>query len=325
MKILICDYASVCEEDYSLTVQSIQAVLKAAQVVVHPYTEQGEFYRQVEDADGLITAFLPLDEAFFAHAKRLKCVSVNAVGYGNIDLGAAKRAGVGICHIAEYCTQEVAEHTFALISALNRNLKYYNRQVENAHQWKYHSIAPGSTLSGQTLAVFGFGKIGKRVAALARAFGMRVLAVDPYVRPEEAQKYGAVSASPGEAFSQADVITNHMNLTKENAHFFDDTAFGQMQKQPLFINVGRGACVDEAALVRALDTGKIRGAGLDVLEAEEPRLEGHPLLGLDNVLITPHSAFYSRESMERLQTISGSNLAHYLNNEPEKVYRVVNN
>ncbi len=323
MKILICDYANVCETDYTLTIQSIRAVLRDAEVIVHHYAGKEDLYRQAADADGMITAFLPLDEAFFAQAKRLKCVSVNAVGYGNIDLAAAQNAGVGICHIAEYCTQEVAEHTFALMNALNRNLKYYTRQVEQLLHWEYHSIPGGSTLSGQTLAIFGFGRIGRRVAALAQAYGMRVLAVDPYVSASDAQNSGAALVTSQEAFARADVITNHMNLTRENYHFFDDRAFGQLKRGPLFINVARGACVDEAALIRALDDGKIRGAGLDVLEAEEPVLAGHPLLNRDNVLITPHSAFYSRQSMERLQTISGSNLAYYLNHEPEKVHRVV--
>lgn len=323
MNILICDYEEACKTDYSLTVQSIHEVIADAQITIHRYEGKKDLYERIADADGLITAFLPLNEAFFNRAKRLKCVSVSAAGYGNIDLKAAYRAGVGICHIEEYCTQEVAEHTFSLIGALNRNLKYYNNQIEKKAQWQYGSIPGGNTLAGQTLAVFGFGKIGKRVAELAGAFGMRVLAVSTHLCQEEAQEHGVTKALPKEAFCQADVISCHMNLTEENYHYFDDAAFEKMQKKPLFINVGRGACVDENALVRALDAGRIRGAGLDVLEAENPVLAGHPLLNRDNVILTPHSAFYSCKSMERLQKISAKNLAYYLKGEREKVHSIV--
>ena len=115
-----------------------------------------------------------------AQVPELACISVSGVGYSNIDVAAAKRHHVAVCHIREYCTEEVAEHTFALIGALNRHLKYYTKRVEKEHEWKYQTIGGEKNLSGQTLAIFGLGKIGKRVAALAGAYGMKVLAVDPY-------------------------------------------------------------------------------------------------------------------------------------------------
>lgn len=323
MRILICDYANVMEKDYTLTINAMKEILPDAEIIIQSYQNKENLYEVLGNVDGMITAFLPLDSEFFGHVRKLKCISVNATGYGNIDLEAAKRSKVGICHIEEYCTEEVAEHTMALICALNRNLKYYTRKVEQDHQWKYHSINGGRPLSCQKLVIFGLGKIGKRVAKIAQGFGMEVLAVDPYLKMEDAQFLNVRLVTAEEAFREADIISNHMNLTPDNYHFFDIKSFEKMKKNPLFINVGRGSCVDEKALAIALDNGAIRGAGLDVLEAEEPILDSNPLLGRDNVVITPHSAFYSEESMDKLQIISGENLAYYLSGNLENIHKIV--
>ena len=270
-----------------------------------------------------LTGFLEIGEEILAQVPDLECISVSGVGYSNIDVAAAKRHHVAVCHIREYCTEEVAEHTFALIGALNRHLKYYTKRVEEEHEWKYQTIGGEKNLSGQILAIFGFGKIGKRVAALAGAYGMKVLAVDPYADEKDAACRGVRLVSAGEAFAEADVITNHMNLTAENEHYFDERAFANMQKNPIFINVGRGRCVDETALQQALDSGKIRAAGLDVLEAEAPDLTSCGLIGRENVILTPHSAFYSAESILKLQRISGANMGYFLAGAQEKIDAVV--
>lgn len=324
MRILICDYANVMESDYSLTIQKIKEQIPDAVFQIEAYTNDTDLYRMADAADGMITAFLPLNQQFFEHVHHLKCVSINAVGYGNVDLAAASRNNVAVCHIKEYCTQEVAEHTFALIEALNRNLKYYNNRIEQDYEWKYHTISGGRPLSGQTIAIFGLGRIGKRVAELAKAFGMKVIAVDPYISPELAKRFGVKMVSAKEAFAEADVISNHMNLTDQNYHLFGVDAFEAMKRKPIFINVGRGACMDENALAIALDQNLVRAAGLDVLEDEEPALQGHPLLNRDNVLITPHSAFYSESSMEKLQTISADNLANYLMGNMGRIKELLN-
>ncbi|SFG33337.1 NAD(P)-dependent oxidoreductase [Sporolactobacillus nakayamae] len=323
MRILISDFSNVMVSDYRLTMDAIASILPEAQVQVLPYADDDAYYAELAKADGLITAFLPLDAAFFSRAKRLRCVSINAVGYDSVDLQAAKQHGVIICHIKDYCTDEVAEHTMALLLALNRNLKYYTGQIDREFRWQYRTIPGGRPLRKQTLAVFGFGRIGRKVSAFARGFGMKVLAVSPNLTAEDAACCNVRAVTAQEAFAQADVISNHMNLTADNVHFFDSVAFAQMKRAPLFLNVGRGACVDEVALAEALDSGKIRGAGLDVLAEEEPHLAGHPLVGRNNVIITPHSAFYSQNSLDKLQTISGRNLAYCLNELPEKAQKVV--
>lgn len=363
-KIVICDYENAMENDYEPTIRSIKKALKESDEnysvseiredgkencnIVHAkddiidiitekdnikidivcYKNTEELIENIKDADGIITGFLEIGEDILKYAPRLQCISVSGVGYSNIDVEAAKRHGVTVCHIKEYCTEEVAEHTLALISALNRNLKYYNKNIETEYEWKYHTISGGRNLTSQTLAIFGFGKIGKRVAKIAKAYGMEVIAVDPYVQSndaliEEAANMGISIVSCDYALHNADIITNHMNLTQDNYHFFNKERFEEMIKKPLFINVGRGGSVSEEALINALDKGMIRGAGLDVLEEENPILKTNRLLGRSNVIITPHSAFYSEESMEKLQTISGANMGYVLGGRIEKAYETV--
>ena len=320
MKIVISDHENVLQKDLSVTVQKIKEILPESEIEVVPFSaDKKNFYEGIQKAEGLITAFLPVDTELFRRAPKLRCVSINAVGYSNVDVEEAKKHGITVCHVGEYCTQEVAEHTIALMCALNRNLKHYGYQVEKEGKWQYASIPGGKPLADQTVAVFGFGNIGKRVAKLAKGLGMQVIVVSQYLAEEEEKQYGVRKVTVQEAFEIADIITNHRSLTKETYHFFDETAFGQMKKSPLFINVGRGGSVEETALVKALDTGLIRGAGLDVLEEEDPDMKTHPLLHRDNVILTPHSAFYSEESLKRLQMISGENIAYVLKGENWKV------
>lgn len=326
-KIVICDYSNVMEASYDRTIKALEdsmgSALKDYQVVIEPYENDEKLIATLQDAEGLITAFLEIGEEILSRTPALKCISVSAVGYGNIDCYAANRHGVKVCHIAEYCTQEVAEHTFSLMGALNRNLMFYRNAIENEHKWVYHEISGGRTLSNKTLAIWGYGKIGKRVAEIAKGYRMTILAVDPYANPEAARLEGVEIVDADEALQRADVISNHMNLTTDNKHYFCQETFGKMEKKPIFINVGRGACVNEADLVKALDEGLISAAGLDVLEAEEPDLTQCQLLNRPNVIITPHSAFYSDDSIEALQKISGENMGYYLTGAVDKVFSIV--
>jgi D-3-phosphoglycerate dehydrogenase len=326
-KILICDYQSALEKSYDTTFEALGNTLgdeyDSYEIKVCAYENDEQLIHEMQDVEGLITGFLEIGESIIEKVGSLKYISVSGVGYGNIDCDAASRHGIKVCHIAEYCTEEVAEHTFALINALNRNLKYYTREIEDNKSWKYHTIAGGRTLSNQTLAIFGYGRIGKRVAEIALGYKMKVIAVDPYADIEAARANGVDIVTADEALERADIISNHMNLKDDNRHFFDKKAFAQMYKKPMFINVGRGASVNEDDLYKALIEGQIRAAGLDVLEAEEPDLDNCDLLGLDNVIITPHSAFYSDDSIEALQRISGENLGYCLSGCQDKAYEIV--
>ncbi len=324
MHVLISDYENALEADYGLTIDTIEKAMgEPVDARIYAYGSDEELKEVLATADGLITGFLEIGEDILSACPKLKCISVSGVGYSNIDVAAAANHDVTVCHIKEYCTEEVAEHALALMMALNRNLPYYTNQLEKQHLWKYDTISGHPNLSSQTVAIFGFGKIGRRVAQMAVAIGMDVIAVDPYAQEADAAAMGVTLVTTDEAFAKADIITNHMNLTAENRHYFDRAAFAKMERHPIFINVGRGGSVDEVDLVEALEQGQIRGAGLDVLEAENPDMEHCELLGRDNVILTPHSAFYSKESIDKLQTISGANMGYFLAGAHDKIFEVV--
>ena len=259
----------------------------------------------------------------FEHAPNIKVISINATGYDNVDLSVAKSRHIGVCPVGEYCTIDVAEYTMSLILSLVKNLKIYSYDVEKNHQWRYEVGEENKRIQDLTLGIFGFGKIGKAVAKRAIALGMRVLACDPFVDKEEAVKLDVQIVDIEHLLQEAEVITNHMNLNESNYQFFDLDKFSQMTKKPYFINTGRGACVVEEDLSKALALGYIKGAGFDVLKDEHPDLAHHELVNKDNVIITPHAAFYTSSSIAELQRISTQNIVYYLTNQKNKVFKLV--
>ncbi|WP_455715624.1 C-terminal binding protein [Anaerosporobacter sp.] len=308
MKILISDYEEELNRNISYEIALLKEHLPDAKIEVYPYLSEEDFLEKIEDVDALSMAFIPITKKVFERAKKLRCISVNATGYGTIDMEEAKKHNVIVLTVKDYCTKEVAEHTMALMLALVRNLKVYSLAIEKNHVWSYQSANEMERLSYKTLAIFGFGRIGQAVAKRAKAFDMEVLAVDPYVDESVAKSMGVRLVSKEYALENSDIITNHMNQTESNGRYFGEGEYKKMKKRPIFLNLGRGACVDEKALVSALDLGYIRAAGIDVLTEENPGLVDNPLLGRDNVIITPHAAFFSKQSMEDLQRITCKNI-----------------
>lgn len=323
--ILISDYPEELKRDLEWEKKKLHESLgEEYKVEVYPYRNQKEFMEKLREAEVLLTAFLPVTAEVLASAEKLKLIVVNATGYGTIDLKKANEKNVAVCPIREYCTQEVAEHTMALMLCLQRGICAYEHAIEQKKSWNYLDVTGLRRIEGQTLAIFGFGRIGQAVAKRAQAFGMKILAVDPYLPKEVAQAAGVSLVEKEEALQQADVITNHMNQTAENGHYFSEKEFARMEKHPIFINAGRGSCVDETALAEALESGQVRAAGLDVLETENPDIGHHPLAHRENVVLTPHAAFYSDTSMRELQRISCENLIHFCKKECDKVNWIAN-
>ncbi len=325
MKIVITDYKDVLERDLEYEKDILLKGLKDVEIVVYEYNgDQNEFLAVIKDADAILTAFLDINKNVISACKNLKCISINAVGYDCVDLNEATKRNIAVCPIGEYCTQEVAEHTMSLILALNRGIKHYINDIDEKKIWRYQSINNLQRIEGQTLAILGFGKIGKAVAKRAIAFGMKVIAVDPYVMESDAEALNVKLVDAEYVWENADIISNHMNQNSTNTNFFTINEFRKMKRAPIFINAGRGSSVNEGDLLIALEEGLIRGAGLDVLSEENPDLQGNKLLGRENVIITPHAAFYSETSMKELQRISCENIVYYLNGQKEKVSRIVN-
>lgn len=327
MKILISDYPDSLMPDHSLEIETLRAGLgEDVEIDIYEYhdEERAVFYEHLADADALLMAFLRIDAEAMDHAPRLKVVSINATGFDSVDLDEATRRGIGVCPVGEYCTSDVSESAIAYMNALNKHFKFYQKDIDERHKWDYAAAPQWPRLQDQTLGIVGFGKIGKCTAEKAMGLVKNIVAYDPFVDQAAFSERGVSCVGIDELLAQSDVIINHMCLTAENERFFNEAAFDAMLRKPLFINLGRGMCVDEGALVAALDSGKLRAFGADVLHDETPDLANHPLVGRDNVIITPHAAFYSSTSIEDLERLSCQNIVHFLKGEKDQVFKLVN-
>ena len=266
-------------------------------------------------ADVILTDYAPFSASVIRHLQNCRLISVAATGYSAVDIDAARKAGISVCAIDEYCTDEVADHTLLLMLALSRRLREYDRQIQHDRRWQFDSLDGLVSLAGQTLGIVGFGRIGRAVATRGSSFGMRIIAHDPLAADAR--------HSLAEVFAEADIVTLHCNLTPDNRALIDASAIRQMTRRPLLINVARGELIDEPALADALDAGRIRGAGLDVLGSESPDLAASPLLGRDNVIVTPHVAFYSERSIRAVRLISAQNIRHFLDERHTDVRQYV--
>ena len=302
MKIVITDYPETLKRNLTLEKNIIRQGLPDAEIVEYVYNGDKEELKSVlSDCVAVKTAFVMIDKEIIKGCPYMKCISFNSSGYNFVDYDYATKNEIGITAIGEYCTNEVADHTLSLILALNRGLKTYTKSIETDHLWQYKAVSSMPALYGKSIAIMGYGKIGKAVAKRAKAFGMRILAYDPYVPDEMIISDGAVPSSLNDIFENADIISNHMLQTKENIDFYSKKFFRSLKKSPLFINVARGGCVDETALLNAIKLGQVSGAGLDVFKTENPDIQSNEFIGLENVICTPHAAFYSNESLLKLQ------------------------
>lgn len=234
----------------------------------------------------------------------------NGIGVNSVDLKAATRYGKIVCNTPGYCTEELAMHATGLILACLRNIGYYNNAVKRGEWPKGKGPAP-RRLSGMTLGLLGYGSSARMIAEVfARGFHSRVIACDPYVNCAEVSDGMVEDVSFEELLRQSDVLTIHVHLTDETHHLFRAETFRKMKNDAVIINISRGGIVAEQDLVDALRFGEIGGAGLDVLE-HEPIEADHPLLKMDQVVLTPHSAFYGVEADENSHRIVAELIRNY--------------
>jgi D-3-phosphoglycerate dehydrogenase len=254
-----------------------------------------EVIEECAEADALIVAYAPITRRVLERLPRCRCVSFMATGFDSVDIVAASELGVIVTNVAGYCTPEVADHTLGLLLTLSRNIASLDASVKLG-SWDYRISRLPERLSLQTLGIIGLGRIGTQVALRAQAFGLRVLAYDPYVDDTQMASMGVRKAGLAEV-AASDYVSVHCLLSEETHHIVDATLLARMKPGAFLINTARGACVDTEALVDALRSGRIAGAGLDVLDPE-PAPVGHPIYSLPNVVLTPHAAFYSRTAEE---------------------------
>lgn len=275
----------------------------------------------VREADAVLTDYAPISADVVAAMGRCRVISVAASGYDSIDVHAAAAANISVCAVGEYCTDEVADHTLLLILALARKLIRYNDDVQRDKRWQYEAITGLLRLRGRTLGIVGLGRIGRAVAVRARAFGMTIAAYD--AQPPSPPPEGVTMVTLETLLGEADVVTLHCNLSDQTHGMFDYARFASMLRKPLFINVARGGLIVERDLVRALDDGLVSAAGLDVLDSESPDLSRSPFVGRDDLLLTPHVAFYSDSSLEQCRRTSAANIRFCLEGLHDQVDRYV--
>ena len=265
------------------------------------------------DADAILVTYAKLSGELLRQLKNCKAIGRFGLGVDNIDLPAAKELGIAVNYVPDYCLREVSDHAMALLLALARKVPFSNKLVQSG-RWEVPPIVPLRRLDGQTLGLIGFGNIPRALAPKAKAFGLKVLTYDPYVNADAAAALGVEPMSFDDLLARSDFISVHAPLQPATRGLMNAKTFAKMKNGAYLINTARGPLVDEPALVAALDSGHLGGAALDVVTTE-PLAKDSPLLGRDNVILTPHTAFYSVEALEELQTKRAIDVARVLSGE----------
>ncbi|HLQ64816.1 MAG TPA: C-terminal binding protein [bacterium] len=273
-------------------------------------TREDELLEAVEDADGLLVCYAPVTQRVIERASRCRVIARYGIGVDNVDLQAAAARGIVVTNVPDYCIEEVSDHALALILACARRIVHLDRLVHTG-RWDPKDALPIRRLQGQVLGLVGFGKIPRRVAAKAAGVGLLPVTFDPFVDAATCAAHGAKKVDLSTLLTEADFVSVHAPLTAQTRGLIGDAELRRMKPTAFLINTARGPVVREAALVKALQAGWIAGAALDVVETE-PLPPTHPLMTLPQVLLTPHVAFYSQESMQELQRKAAEEVARVL-------------
>lgn len=265
------------------------------------------------DADAILVTYAKLSSELIGQLSRCKAIGRFGMGVDNIDLPAAAKAGITVTYVPDYGVREVSDHAMALLLALIRKIPLSNKLVQ-AGRWEMPAVVPIHRLDGRTLGLIGFGHIGRALAPKAQAFGLNVIVHDPFVQPDALKAAKVEGVELDALLARSDYLSIHAPLTPQTRGLFNAATFAKMKRGALVVNTARGPLVDEEALLAALTSGQLGGAALDVV-ATEPLPKDSPLLGHDNLILSPHTAFYSVEALEELQTKCASDVARVLSGE----------
>lgn len=307
IKTVILDADTVTGGDVSLS-----PITDICDCEIYGFSTDEELIDRIGDAEAVLTNKCRITREVMDACRNLKFIGVFATGYNNIDIVAAKEKGICVCNVPGYSTDSVAQHTFALILHHYSSIAKYANTVANG-DWVYSKLftyfnIPFYELSGKTLGIVGYGAIGKKVAKIALAFGMKVLI---YTRTAPQNDNTVEVVSLDELMTRSDVVTLHCPLTDKTEKMINERTLSLMKEGSLLINTSRGGVIDEPALAAALKNGKPAAAGLDVLTLE-PMRENCVLRGLNNCYITPHIAWAPKETRDRLIGMVADNIKGYL-------------
>ena len=271
------------------------------------------------DADAILVTYAKLPADLLRQLTRCKAIGRFGLGVDNIDVNAAAELGITVTYVPDYCMHEVSDHAMALLLALARKVPLSNALVQ-AGRWEMPAVVPIHRLAGRVLGLVGFGNIPRALAPKAKAFGLRIVTHDPYVPPAALAAVGVEGVSFEQLLEISDFVSIHAPLTPATRGLFNAEVLGTMKRGALLINTARGPLIDEDSLIAALDSGQLGGAALDVVAVEPPPRDSR-LIGRDNVILTPHTAFYSVEALNELQAKCAADVARVLSGE-KPVYPV---
>jgi D-3-phosphoglycerate dehydrogenase / 2-oxoglutarate reductase len=277
-----------------------------------PLRVQDEFVDQIADAVAIMTHEVPISESIAARLPNCKVITRMGVGFDIIDVPGCRKYGIEVCYVPDYGTEDVANHAIALLFAVHRHLLQYHRSVEQG-RWDFNVAGTMHLLKELRLGVFGLGRIGSDFARKMRIFVKEILGHDPNLSKASIESKGARPSSPEEIFSECEILSLHLPYSPKSHHFVSNREIDLMMRKPILINVSRGGLVNTQALIRGLRTNRLSGAGLDVLETE-PIVE-QELLQLDNVIVTPHVAWFSVEASEKLRRTAMTDILRILSGQ----------
>lgn len=312
-KVVITDY------DYG-DIEIERSILTAAgaEVIGLQAKSEDDLIEAARDCAAMMNQYARVGARTIAAMQQCKVIARYGVGVDIVDVDAATARGILVTNVRDYCTEEVADHAISLWLALARGLFPYDRAT---HQgiWRWQSAAPLYRLRGQVMGIVSYGKIGRAIADRARGFGVDIVVYDPYVTEAEAVRL----VSKAELLAVSDVVMMQVPMTPETRHFLSEAEFRAMKRTALVVNTGRGPTIDNRALYWALTEGWIAGAGLDDPEEEPAKRKGwspadNPIFTLPNVIVTPHSAYYSEASIRSAREIAASEVARVLTGQMPK-------
>lgn len=313
MKIVVTDAKTIADDD-----SFFEPLKELGELVLYQLTSPDELIERISDADIVLCNKVVLGKEQLSQCHNLKYIGLFATGYNNIDIAYARERDITVCNAGSYSTEAVAQHTFALILNHYNKIKQYDDFVKDGGWTRAEVFSPFvytmNELSGRTIGIVGYGNIGKKVADIAKVFGMKVLAYNRSPKEEEGVEFVDFDT----LVSSSDIVTVHCPLNSESEKLFDYKTFLKFKRNNLFINTARGGIMNEEDLAQALREGIVDAAAVDALTVE-PMQEGHPLLDAPNITITPHVAWAPVETRERLLEIVCDNIACYMEGTPKNV------
>jgi D-3-phosphoglycerate dehydrogenase len=287
-----------------------------AKFTVHDCQDGADIVEVVREADAVMLNLHKFDSVIIEQMKRCQVISRYGVGFDNVDLAAATAKGIWVANVPDYGAQEpVADHALALLLACVRKIPYRDSRIRKG-RWNLSKEQRCYKIEDKVLGLIGYGKIGRRMHGKCSGLGLqKVLVNDPFVDPGEIEANGGVPAGIDALLQESDYVSLHVPLTEQTRNLIDNRELSMMKNGAILVNTSRGPVVNESALARAIEEGRISSAGIDVFAHEPPGSE-NPLLYLDNVILSDHCGFYSEETIRELQRKTAQNVAEVLKGNP---------